>query len=95
MGSEQPGVARSVGVGSEPSGQSQDLREGACRSSRNRNSTSKLGFKTENSGSSGLPGVCEPQGFLTSPAQLVIPGEKEGALGYRALKGRLGLNIQT
>lgn len=52
-------------------------------------------LRQENPGSSGLPGLCEPQGFLTSPAQLVIPGEKEGALGYRALKGRLGLSIET
>lgn len=88
-------MARPVGVGSEPCEQSQDLKEGACRSSRNCNSTSKFGFKTENPGSSGLPGLCEPQGFLTTPAQLVIPGEKEGALGYRALKGRLGLRIET
>lgn len=59
------------------------------------NSTSKLGFRTESPGSGGLPGLCEPQGFLTSPAQLVIPGEKEGTLGYRALKGRPGLSLET
>lgn len=66
MGSGQSGVARSIGVGSELCRQSQDHREGACRMSQNHNSTSKLGFRTENPGSSGLPGLCEPQGFLTS-----------------------------
>lgn len=57
--------------------------------------TSKLGFRTELPGPGGLPGLCEPQGFLASPAQLVIPGEKEGTPGYRALGGRPGLSVET